>query len=186
MTPGLLIETARLRLRCLRDDDLADLVRLIGNWEVTRWLAAVPYPYTETDGREFLALMRQDYATGQPQRFTLALRETDGLIGGVGLDGSRGDGSNEPALGYWIGQPYWGNGYAREAVAAIIDYGFQTLGLQTIRAYTDPANTASQKVLLSCGLAPVGDIELSKPTRNGAQRAPLFRIAAPGASAKAR
>jgi RimJ/RimL family protein N-acetyltransferase len=47
-----------------------------------------------------------------------------------------------------------------------------------VRAYTDPANTASQKVLLSCGLAYVGDIDLPRPTRNGAHRAPLFRIPA--------
>ncbi|MBV8451573.1 MAG: GNAT family N-acetyltransferase [Deltaproteobacteria bacterium] len=67
-----------------------------------------------------------------------------------GLAGSTGDESDEPALGYWLGQPYWGNGYSREAAAAVIDYGFRTLGLKTIRAYTDPSNTASQKMLLHC------------------------------------
>ncbi len=66
-----------------------------------------------------------------------------------------------------------------EAVAAIIDYGFRRLGLATIRAYTDPSNAASQKVLLHCGLKKVGDIELVKPTRHGARRAPLFRISRP-------
>jgi RimJ/RimL family protein N-acetyltransferase len=85
-------------------------------------------------------------------------------------------GSEEPALGYWLGQPYWGNGYAREAVAAMVDYGLRTLGMATIRAYTDPSNLTSQKVLLRCGLEQVGEIELIRPTRNGARRAPLFRI----------
>ena len=97
----------------------------------------------------------------------------------MGLDGSTGDGSEEPALGYWLGQPYWGEGYAREAAASVIDYGFRTLGLQTIRAYTDPGNTASQKVLRHCGLKYVGDIELTKPTHHGARCAPLFRISRP-------
>jgi ribosomal-protein-alanine N-acetyltransferase len=104
------------------------------------------------------------------------LKETDRLIGGVGLDGDAGDSSEEPALGYWLGQPYWGSGYAREAVAAIIDYGLRTLGMVTIRAYTDPSNLASQKVLLSCSLQKVGEIGLIKPTRHGARRAPLYRI----------
>ena len=113
---------------------------------------------------------------GRPRGFAIALKETDRLIGGVGLDGSTGDGSEEPALGYWVGQPYWGNGYGREAIAAIIDYGFRTLGIQTIRAYTDPSNARSQKVLEHCGLKNVGEIELTEPTRHGAQRAPLFRI----------
>jgi RimJ/RimL family protein N-acetyltransferase len=174
---GTVIETARLRLRCLRDDESAMLVSLVGDWEVARWLAAVPHPYGEADARAWIGLVRHDHAIGRPQRFAIALKESDRLIGGVGLDGSPGDGSNEPALGYWLGQPYWRNGYAREAVAAVIDYGFRSLGLATIRAYTDPGNTASQQVLLGCGLKYVGEIELVEPTRHGARRAPLFRLA---------
>jgi hypothetical protein len=118
-------------MRLLRNDDLVDLVALAGNWEVARWLATMPHPYTEADGREWIARVRQDQVTGHPRRFAIALKESDGLIGGVGLDGSTGDGSEEPALGYWLGEPHWGNGYAREAVAAVIDYGLRTLGLET-------------------------------------------------------
>jgi RimJ/RimL family protein N-acetyltransferase len=173
---GVVIETARLRMRPLRDEDLVDLIKLIGNWEVARWTASVPHPYTEADGRKWIALVRQDHANGLPRSFAVALKETDRLIGGVGLDGSAGDESEEHALGYWVGQPYWDNQYGREAVAAIIDYGFRTLGIETIRAHTDPSNVPSQKVLLHCGLKNVGEIELTKPTRHGAWRAPLFRI----------
>ena len=171
-----MIETGRLRMRSLYDGDLIDLVTLAGNWEVARWLATMPHPYTEADGREWIVRVQQDHATGRPRRFAIALKETDRLIGGVGLDGSAGDESEEPALGYWVGQPHWGNGYAREAVAAVIDYGLRTLGMATIRAYTDPSNLASRRVLLHCGLVQVGEIELIRPTRNGARRAPLFRI----------
>jgi RimJ/RimL family protein N-acetyltransferase len=138
-------------MRPLRDDDLADLVGLAGNWEVARWLATMPHPYTEADGREWIARVQEDHATGRPRRFAIALKATDRLIGGVGIDGSTGDESEEPALGYWLGQPRWGNGYGCEAVAAIINYGFRTLGIETIRAYTDPSNVVSQKVLLRCG-----------------------------------
>jgi RimJ/RimL family protein N-acetyltransferase len=173
---GVVIETGRLRMRALHDSDLLVLVSLINNWEVARWVSAVPHPYTEADAREWIALVQQDHATGQPRRFAIALKDTDRLIGGVGLDGSTGDDSDEPALGYWLGQPHWGNGYAREAVAAVIDYGLRTLGLATIRAYTDPHNKRSQKVLLHCGLEQVGEIELIRPTRHGARRAPSFRI----------
>jgi ribosomal-protein-alanine N-acetyltransferase len=75
-----------------------------------------------------------------------------------------------------LGQPYWGQGYGREAAAAVVDYGFHILGLETIRAYTDPRNFASQKVLLACGLRNVGEIELALPNRHHSERAPLFRI----------
>jgi 8-oxo-dGTP diphosphatase len=180
MTPsGIVIETARLRIRSLRDDDLAELVALIGNWEVARWVSSVPHPYSEADGQAWITKVQQDHATGRPQRFAIALKETDRIIGGVGLDGDAGTECDEPALGYWLGEPYWGNGYGREAVAAVVAYGFRTLGIETIRAYTDPSNVASQKVLQRCGLINVGEIELTKPTRHGARRAPLFRVSKP-------
>ncbi len=98
-TPGVVIETSRLRMRSLRDGDLADPVTLAGNWEVARWLATMPYPYTEADVREWIGRVQQDHATGRPRRFAVALRETDRLIGGVGLDGSPCDETDEPALG---------------------------------------------------------------------------------------
>jgi [ribosomal protein S5]-alanine N-acetyltransferase len=131
---GVVIETPRLRIRSYRDADLADLVELAGDWEIARWVETIPHPYTEADGREWIARVQENHATGRPRRFATALKKTDRLIGGVGLDGTTGDGSEEPALGYWVGQPYWGNGYAREAAAAVIDSGFRTLGLETIRA----------------------------------------------------
>jgi ribosomal-protein-alanine N-acetyltransferase len=174
---GIAIETARLRLRIYRDGDLADLVALVGNWEVSRWTGSVPYPYTEAAGRDWIGRVRRAHEEGRGRSFAVALRESDRLIGSVGFDGSSGDGSDEPALGYWLGQNYWGRGYASEAVAALLEHGFRTLGLATIRAYTDPANLRSQRVLLRCGLVYAGDIELLEPTRGGARRAPLFRIA---------
>lgn len=174
------LETARLRLRAFRDDEIGELVRLIGNWEVARWLATVPHPYSEADGRQWIAAVRQNHESGRPHRFAIALKDADRLIGGVGLDGNPGGGSSdEPALGYWIGRPYWGNGYAPEAVAAVVAYGFGTLGLGAIQAYTDPENARSQAVLRRCGLEPAGEIALAWPTRNGATRGPLFRTRNP-------
>src|SRR5260370_19189952 len=69
---GVVIETARLRIRSLRDDDLADLVALIDNWEVASWVSSVPHPYTEADGREGIACVQQNHATGRPLRFIMA------------------------------------------------------------------------------------------------------------------
>jgi RimJ/RimL family protein N-acetyltransferase len=120
----------QLRIRSLRDDDLADLVMLIDNWEVARGTSSVPYPYTEADGRTWIALVQQDHATGLPRSFTVALKKTDRVIGGVGLDGSAGDESEEPALGYWAGRPYWGTGMDAKLLP-IIDYGLRILGIVT-------------------------------------------------------
>jgi len=73
------IETGRLRMRSLYDGDLIDLVTLAGNWEVARWLATMPHPYTGADAREWIACVQQDHATGRPRRFAIALKETDRL-----------------------------------------------------------------------------------------------------------
>ena len=173
---GVVIETARLRLRAYRDEDRADLVALAGDWQVARWLTNLPHPYTEADANFWIAHVRQDHATGRPRSFAIALRENDHLIGGGGLDGSFDGGSSGPALGYWLGEKFWRQGYAREAVAAIIDYGFRVLDLREIRATTDPANTASQRVLLACGLQPMGEIARQTPTRTGATRVPWFLL----------
>ena len=173
---GVVIETARLRLRAHRESDLAELISLAGDWAVARWLTNLPHPYTQAHGRDWIVLVQKAHETRGPRKFAIAVKETDQLIGGIGLDGSSGDGSQEPALGYWLGLPYWAKGYAREAAAAVVHYGLYTLGLATIRAVTDPDNVASQKVLLACGLTKVADIDLVEPMRSGARRGPLFRI----------
>ena len=106
-----------------------------------------------------------------------ALKDSDRLIGCVGIDGRNiGDSQGAAELGYWLGEPFWGKGYAREAVAAIMKYGFDALGLETIHALCEPLDTASQKVLLACGLKRAGAAcELKAPARTGARRLPLFR-----------
>jgi [ribosomal protein S5]-alanine N-acetyltransferase len=63
----------------------------------------------------------QDHATGHPQRFAIALKQNDRLIAASDWTAASATKSDEPALGYWLGESYWGNGYAREAVAAVID-----------------------------------------------------------------
>jgi RimJ/RimL family protein N-acetyltransferase len=174
------LETARLRLRPFRDKDLGELVALANDWAVAQWLSPVfPHPYTEAAGRFWIAHVRRLHETDRPTSFALARKADDSLLGGVGLDGSTGDDSTETALGYWLGRPHWRRGYAREAVTALVEYGLSRLGLASIRAYTDPANVASQRVLLACGLMRQGEIALAQPTRHGATKAPLFRIERP-------
>jgi RimJ/RimL family protein N-acetyltransferase len=159
------------------DDDLADLLALANNWAVARWVSSMPHPYTEVDGRKWIERVQRDHATGRPRLFAIALNETDRLVGsGGGSTAAPKTKADEWMLGYWLGQPYWGQGYGREAVSAFIDYGFRTLGVETILAYTDLANIASQKVLIHCGLATAGELDLDKPTRQGSERVPLFRI----------
>ena len=175
---GVVIETARLRLRPYKDDDLRALVAWAGDWEVASWLTNLPHPYGDELGRNWIAHVRRDHASGRPRSFAVARKDGDDLIGNCGLDGvlRDGGGNGDAALGYWFGRPYWGQGYASEAARAVIGYGFDVLGLDAIQASAHPENVASQKILLACGLVRVGETELATPMRRGGRHCPVFAI----------
>ena len=82
-------------------------------------------------------------------------RDTGLLIGAVSYVAIRED---EAEFGYWIGVPYWGCGYCTEAVAALIEFGFNTLGLTKQVARHLPENTASARVIIKNGLHYIGDV----------------------------
>jgi [ribosomal protein S5]-alanine N-acetyltransferase len=108
------LETTRLRLRPYREDDLPELLPLIGTREVAATTLRIAHPYTELDARDFLALGRE------PGKIWLAitLRSDGRQIGGIGL---RVDDQHQHAeLGYWLGLPYWGHGYATEAAGEMV------------------------------------------------------------------
>jgi ribosomal-protein-alanine N-acetyltransferase len=140
------LETARLRLRPYRDADIAELVPLIGTREVAATTLRIAHPYTEQDGRDFLAL------TQEPDKIWLAvaLRGDGRQIGGIGL---RVDQQHHHAeLGYWLGVPYWGQGYATEAAREMLRYGFETLQLHRIFASHFKPNAASGRILVKLGM----------------------------------
>jgi ribosomal-protein-alanine N-acetyltransferase len=142
--------TERLTLRPYVPSDVPALVPLIGAREVAATTLRIPHPYTESDGREFIARTEEDLLSGSELRMAIILRQNDALCGGVGL---RIDADHRRAeLGYWIGVPYWGNGYATEAAAALVKYGFSTLGLHRIFASHVTKNTASARVLRKIGM----------------------------------
>jgi RimJ/RimL family protein N-acetyltransferase len=62
----------------------------------------------------------------------------------------------EPDLGYWLGVPFWGHGYATEAVRAVIDHAFADLDFDALGAGTRVTNPASRRVLEKCGFQWIG------------------------------
>jgi len=141
------INTERLTLRAYELADIAELVPLIGAREVAANLARVPYPYTEQDARNFIGSSK---ATPEEARFAIVLPRDKHLIGGIGL---RSNPTHPRAeLGYWLGAPFWGQGYATEAARAVLQYGFHTLGLHRISASVFRGNDVSAKVLRKIGM----------------------------------
>jgi ribosomal-protein-alanine N-acetyltransferase len=144
------LQTDRLTLRPSTVSDIPALIPLIGAREVAATTLRIPFPYTEADARDFIAATEEDLSTGNELRLAIILRESDSLCGGVGL---RIEAEHRRAeLGYWIGVPYWGKGYATEAARAMVKHGFDSLGLHRIFAGHVAGNLASARVLKKIGM----------------------------------
>lgn len=106
-----------------------------------------PHPYTEADADKFLEIAMRDDPT---KIFAI---EIDGEVGGsIGIFPQEDISRLNAEVGYWIGEKYWGQGYATRALKQIIEYGFKTFPIERIFAIPFPHNTASHKVVQKCGM----------------------------------
>nr|WP_316977827.1 8-oxo-dGTP diphosphatase MutT [Shumkonia mesophila] len=151
---GAPIATARLRLRPPAAEDGPALMALAGEWEVARFTAFIPHPYAESDAREFIATAAAKRAHRQEAIFVLERRAEGDVIGAVGVavDGAAGG-----EVGYWVGKPHWGRGYAAEAVKGLLGLAFDGLGLERVGAAVMKENAASARVLEKAGFARRGE-----------------------------
>jgi [ribosomal protein S5]-alanine N-acetyltransferase len=141
-----IIQTGRLDLQPATASDIAELVPLIGAREVAETTLRIPHPYEEKHAREFLASPAKE----NELRLIIRLRSDGRLCGGIGL---HPDNDHKRAeLGYWIGVPFWGSGYATEAARAVVGYGFQNFDLNRISAAHFAGNDASGNVLRKIGM----------------------------------
>ena len=150
------LQTERLALRPLRPEDAEALHRLVNDWEVTRTLAEIPYPYPRALADEWIASTAAQLADGTA--YHLAITGTEGktetLVGVIGLrvDAERRAGR----LGYWVGRAFWGHGVATEAARRLISWGFANLPLDLIAAEVTAGNDASGAVLRRVGFRESG------------------------------
>jgi len=148
--PAPTLETARLRLRPYTMEDIPAWLPLIGAREVAATTLRIPHPYEESMAREFIAMTIRENESGQCVRLCVTIRESGAICGGVGMQVEAAH--NRAELGYWIGVPFWRNGYATEAASAVVRYGFETLKLHRIYASYFPGNAASKNVLEKVGM----------------------------------
>lgn len=145
----------RLKLRPLGADDVAALTALTDHLEVTRYTAVLPLPFTQAAAQDFIA--QTDRARAQGRGLALGVERTlDGrLIGCIGWGPSTVDAANAE-LGYWFASDCWNQGYATEALARLIRYGFDVCAIAHFEAATHPQNPASRRVLEKLGFSPAG------------------------------
>ncbi|WP_338426624.1 GNAT family N-acetyltransferase [Sphingopyxis kveilinensis] len=157
--------TERLLLRPGWIEDAPALARAIGEEAVVRNLATAPWPYDESDARDFLS---QPIDPAQP-RFLIFAR-TGGaprLVGGCGISD---DPDGRPEMGYWIARPYWGLGFATEAGRQLIHIA-RAMNLPRLSAGHFVDNPASGTVLRKLGFRPTGQVARRHSRARGGEAA---------------
>lgn len=139
------IETKRLILRPPVEGDWQDIAEGVSDLQVSRMLAVVPHPYTESDAVDFIARTLKRWSE-EPQRdytFFVERKQTKQVIGATGLHKvDRFNGT--AATGSWIRRDRWRQGYILEAKIPVLDFAFDTLGLRRIETCAFAGNLASQ------------------------------------------
>lgn len=153
------LHTDRLRLRAFDDGDAADVRRLAGAFEIADMTQTVPHPYPEGAAEQWIAGLAPAWADGTGIAWAITTKAQGELVGAIGLRLTPEHAMAE--LGYWIGVPHWGRGYATEAGAAVLAFGFARLGLNRIQARHLVRNPASGRVMAKLGMRHEGRLRQS-------------------------
>jgi len=145
------IETDRLILRSPESGDADALATALNSPEIAKATLAIPHPYTIDHARAFINKSLNPAPDDTDLRIVVIHKESGDLIGGVSLDNFHPV-FRSAEIGYWIAPGYWGNNYAPEAAVALIQFGFDTLGLNRIYARCPVANPSSIRVIEKAGM----------------------------------
>jgi [ribosomal protein S5]-alanine N-acetyltransferase len=144
------LETKRLILRPFTLQDAPVVHELVSAREIADTTLAIPHPYEQGMAEAWIGSHQKGYDEGNSVHFAITVRESSQLVGSIGLQIHPIHSYAE--MGYWVGVPYWGNGYCTEAVGAVIKYGFEDKGLNRIYAVHFKRNPASGRVMQKNGM----------------------------------
>jgi RimJ/RimL family protein N-acetyltransferase len=161
------ILTRRLVLRPPREGDDARVFELFANWNVVRYLSAPPWPYSREDAYAFVRLR---IPPEQTDSITFAITRDDRLIGCI-------DVINKPAsnvqrasgysLGYWLGEPFWGEGFMSEAARAFVAHFFAAKPDDVLYSGAFGENVASLRIQEKLGFRRDGESRFYSRPRDG-------------------
>jgi RimJ/RimL family protein N-acetyltransferase len=143
----MIIETSRLTIRSFLESDIPEYATIVADPQVTRFLGdGSPHSYEQAAAYVHNCIRSE--AKGDVARYAVVLRETGELIGFCGFKKAHG----YIDFGWRYARRTWGNGYATEAAAAVLDYGLNTLKLSNIVAVAALENVGSVRVMEKIGL----------------------------------
>jgi ribosomal-protein-alanine N-acetyltransferase len=145
------LTTDRLLLRPFRTSDAADLQEYANDREWVRYQVNVPHPFTQQNAQQFVDRFSNPYSWSTQPMFAMVIGGK--VIGQIYLHFDDSDIENERAeLGYMLSREHWGGGLATEAARAVVDWAFQTYGINRVFAYCDPRNVGSWRVMEKLGM----------------------------------
>lgn len=133
-----------LTMRPLDGRDVADILALAAAPEIAA-NTFVPQPYPPEAAREFVRDRQEKWRNDEDYVFALIEKRSEAFVGCMGIHPVHEHFRAE--VGYWIGTPYWGRGYATEALRLLIRFGFERLKLNRIEAGHFAHNPASGRVM---------------------------------------
>ncbi len=123
---------------------------LAGDREVAATTLRIPNPYREEDAIGVIKAVGKQILRGKSAIFAIVEKKETLLIGSIGLGIDKKHANAE--MGYWIGKPYWGNGYCTESARLVLRHGFKNLDLHKIHSHFMKHNAASGRVMDKIGM----------------------------------
>ncbi len=144
------LQTERLLLRPFTLRDAPEVQRLAGDWAIADTTLNVPHPYEDGMAEAWIEGHPKSFAQGINITFAITLASGNALAGAINLHNMAR--FNYAEMGYWIGKPYWKQGYCTEAARALLAFGFNEMGLNRIFARHISRNPASGRVMQKIGM----------------------------------
>ncbi|SHG75430.1 GNAT family N-acetyltransferase [Flavobacterium johnsoniae] len=147
--PFPVIETERLLLRRITNDDVNEVFELRSNPETMKFIPR-PLVKDNEDALLHIAMIEEKIETNIGINWAITLKGNPKLLGIIGYYRMQPE-NYRAEIGYMLSPDFHGKGIIPEAVNALLKYGFENLKLHSIEAVIDPENYASEKVLQKCG-----------------------------------
>jgi len=150
----LMITTERLVLRLFQTSDAGTVAKLCNNYNIYKSTMYLPFPYSLDDALSWMEHHYDNFMEDFSYEFAVTDKETGELYGAIGLSNNKH--FNQGEIAYWIGEEYWGKGYATEAAQSIVQFAFEEKKLHKVFARYFSTNPASGKVMEKIGMKQEG------------------------------
>lgn len=148
------IITKRLVLRMFQKSDAVAATKLCNNYNIYKNTLYLPYPYSIEDALSWIEHHLDNFNANKLYEFAITDKERGELYGAIAL--SNNQKFNNGEIAYWIGEEFWGNGYATEAAQAILQFAFDEKQYHKVFARCFNSNPASGRVLQKLGMKKEG------------------------------